>query len=206
VSSVAPEEMARPGSAEVASLEEELVRRAQRGDREALRQLLGQHADALYGRVILPRLGDPATAEDLLKATMVTAIEKLSTFRWQGRSIYFWLRRIAVNKVIDHHRRSQRAQRLARSLAQEPEPDPDGPGRTGPEAELIAREERRLNAERVKAALAKLHPRYQRAIELRLLKELPREECARQLEVTLGTFDVVLFRAVSAFRRSFGAP
>jgi RNA polymerase sigma-70 factor, ECF subfamily len=204
VSSVAPEENERPGPADVASLEEALVRRAQRGDREALRQLLGQHADALYGRVILPRLGDPTTAEDVLKATMVTAIEKLHSFRWQGRSVYFWLRRIAVNKVIDHHRRNQRAQRLARSLAREPEPE--GPGRAGPEAELIASEERRLNAGRVGAALAKLHPRYRRAIELRLLRELPREECARQLEVTLGTFDVVLFRAVNAFRRSFGAP
>lgn len=207
MSSVAPDEQsAGPAPAEVVSIEEGIVRRAQRGDREALRQLLGQHAEALYARVILPRLGDPSAAEDVLKATMVTAIEKLSTFRWQGRSMYFWLRQIAVNKVIDHHRRNQRAERLARSLAREPEPDPEGMGRSGPEAELIAREERRINAERVRAALEKINPRYRRAIELRLLQELPREQCAQRLEVTVGTFDVLFFRAVNAFRRSFGEP
>jgi RNA polymerase sigma-70 factor (ECF subfamily) len=207
VSSVAPDQgAASPGPGEVISFEEGLVRRAQRGDREALRQLLAKHAEALYARVILPRLGDPSTAEDLLKATMVTAIEKLSTFHWQGRSIYFWLRQIAVNRIIDHHRRNQRAQRLAQSLAREPEPEPEGLGRSGAETELIAREERRINGERVRAALAKLNPRYRRAIELRLLQELPRQQCALQLEVTLGTFDVLLFRAVNAFRRSFGDP
>ena len=154
--------------------------------------------------MILPRLGDPATAEDILKTTMLTAIEKLSTFRWQGRSIYFWMRTIAVNKITDHHRRNQRAQRLAHNLAKEPEPE--GLGRRGAEAELIATEERRINAGRVHAALAALNPRYRRAIELRLLQELSREECARLLEVTVGTFDVLFFRAVNSFRRTFGAP
>jgi len=197
---------AEPDAAAVISLEEALVRRAQAGDREALRQLLGRHADALFARVILPRVGERATAEDILRATMVTAIEKLGGFRWQGRSIYFWLRQIAANKVIDHHRRNQRTQRLAQSLAAEPEPNPDALSRSGPEAALIAREEQRQNGDRVRAALERLNPRYRRAIELRLLQELSREECAKQLEVTVGTFDVLLFRAVSSFRRSFGEP
>jgi DNA-directed RNA polymerase specialized sigma24 family protein len=37
-----------------------------------------------------------------------------------------------------------------------------------------------------------------------LVQELPREECARRLGVTIGTFDVLLFRAVRAFRKHFG--
>jgi RNA polymerase sigma-70 factor, ECF subfamily len=191
--------------AEVVSLERALVGRAQAGDRESLRLLLMRHADALYSKVILPRAGDPSTAEDVLKATMVTAIEKIGTFRWQGRSIYFWLRQIAVNKVIDHHRGTQRTWRLAQSLAGEPEPGIATPG-PGPETALIAAEEQRINSARIGRTLDELPPRYRRAIELRLLQELPREECARQLEVTLGTFDVVFFRAVRAFRRTFGEP
>jgi RNA polymerase sigma-70 factor (ECF subfamily) len=78
------------------------------------------------------------------------------------------------------------------------------PARGGPEAALIAEEERRLNADRVRATLEQINPRYRRAIELRLLEELPREECARRLEVALGTFDVLFFRAVNAFRRCYG--
>jgi RNA polymerase sigma-70 factor (ECF subfamily) len=49
-----------------------------------------------------------------------------------------------------------------------------------------------------------LQERYRTAIELRLVQELPREECARRLGVTIGTFDVLLFRAVRAFRKHFG--
>ncbi len=189
---------------DLTSLEQVLVERAQGGDREALRVLLGRHADALFARVIQPRVGDRSTAEDILKATMVTAIEKLHTFRWQGRSVYFWLRQIARNKVIDHHRQGQRRGRLVRALSDEPEVGLGQTPRSGPEAALIAEEERTLNAARIRATLAKLNPRYRRAIELRLLEELPREECARQLEVSVATFDVVFFRAVNAFRRSFG--
>jgi RNA polymerase sigma-70 factor (ECF subfamily) len=166
--------------------------------------LLGHHADALFARVIQPRVGDRSTAEDILKATMVTAIEKLHTFRWQGRSVYFWLRQIARNKVIDHHRRGQRNLKLAQSLAREPELSLAHPSRSGPEAALIAEEERTLNATRIRATLEKLNPRYRRAIELRLLEELSREECAKRLEVSVATFDVVFFRAVSSFRRGFG--
>lgn len=194
---------AEPAESEVISLEQALVTRAQRGDRDALRQLLGRHADGLYSKVILPRTGDASVAEDVLKATMVTAIEKLDTFRWQGRSIYFWLRQIAVNKVIDYHRANQRSWRLAQSLAQEPEIIFAQPG-AGAETALIAAEESRINAQRIKTTLSELPPRYRRAIELRLVEELPREECARRLDVSLGTFDVLFFRAIRAFRRQFG--
>lgn len=194
---------AKGDSGEVISLEKALVVRAQGGDREALRLLLTRHADALYSRVILPRAGDPSVAEDILKDTMVTAIEKIDTFRWQGRSIYFWLRQIAANKVIDHHRGTGRAGRLVRALTGEPEPAILPTRSPDPEAVLIAQEERRLNAERIQAAMQQINPRYRRAIELRLVEELPRDECARRMEVAVGTFDVLFYRAVRAFRRLF---
>ena len=47
--------------------------------------------------------------------------------------------------------------------------------------------------------------RYRTAIEMRLIQELSREECAKQLAITVGTFDVLLFRAVRAFRKQFGS-
>ena len=188
-----------------AKREKRLLERAQGGDREALRDLLTPHADTLFARVILPRTGDRAAAEDILKATMVTAIEKLHTFRWEGRSIYFWLRQIGANKVIDHHRRTQRGRKLADALKREGELVSVAPTATpGPERVLLAQEEQRINKERIAVALDKINPRYRQAIELRLIRELPREDCARQLEVTVGTFDVLFFRAVRAFRRAFG--
>ena len=66
-----------------------------------------------------PRLGDAATAEDVLRDTFTTAIEKIEQFRWTGKSIYVWLRQIAVNKVYDVHRRSKRSVQLADAMSRE---------------------------------------------------------------------------------------
>ena len=191
-------------TAERERLEEErrLVERAQAGDRNALRPLFERYANALYSGVILPRLGDAASAEDVLKDTFVTAIEKIEQFTWQGRSVYVWLRQIAVNKVIDVHRRSSRAGRFLQALTEEL------PHETPPEdaadETLIAEEERRRSQTRIGAALESILPRYREVILLRLVEELSREECARRLGVTVGHFDVLLFRAIRAFRREFG--
>jgi RNA polymerase sigma-70 factor (ECF subfamily) len=191
-------------TAERERLEEErrLVERAQAGDRNALRPLFERYADPLFSGVILPRLGDSAAAEDVLKDTFVTAIEKISQFSWQGRSVYVWLRQIAVNKVIDVHRRSSRAGRFLQALAEEL-PHETAPEQ-GADETLIAEEERRRSRARIHGAMESLLPRYREAIELRLVEELSREECAKRLGVTVGHFDVLLFRAIRAFRREFG--
>jgi RNA polymerase sigma-70 factor (ECF subfamily) len=187
------------------SLDEErrLVEEAQAGNLDAMRPIFERYASPLYATVILPRIGNTAAAEDVLRETMATAIEKIDKFRWQGHSIYAWLRQIAVNKSYDLHRRSKRNQRLADALAVESEAETPFEHRA--DARLIAEEERRANRQRIGEALAGISDRYRRAIELRLIDELPREECARQMDVSTGTFDVLLFRAVRAFRKQFGS-
>jgi RNA polymerase sigma factor (sigma-70 family) len=182
--------------------EQRLVEEAQRGNLDAMRPILERYAQPLYATVILPRLGDAATAEDVLRDTLATAVEKINRFTWQGKSIYPWLRQIAINKVFDVHRASKRSRRLADAMAQElpSESDPDA----NPDAMMMAEEERTLHRARIDAALGELPVRYKTAIELRLITELSREECARRLEVSVGTFDVLLHRAVRAFRKKFG--
>jgi RNA polymerase sigma-70 factor (ECF subfamily) len=184
-------------------VERRQVAEAQQGNLDAMRPVFERYAAPLYGSVILPRTGDAATAEDVLRDTFATAIEKLHTFQWTGRSIYAWLRQIALNKVYDVHRQTRRSQHLVEALAVEL------PAETAPEsradAQLMAQEERSLHRERIDQTLARIHPRYRLAIELRLIRELPREQCAAELDVTTATFDVILFRAVRAFRKQFGA-
>ncbi|HTJ41104.1 MAG TPA: sigma-70 family RNA polymerase sigma factor [Kofleriaceae bacterium] len=168
-----------------------------------MRPIFERYAPPLYGTVILPRTGDAATAEEILRDTMATAVEKIGRFAWQGKTIYPWLRQIAINKVYDLHRHAKRSRRLADAMAQElpaesaPEDNPD--------ALLIAQQEQRSNRARIDETLAVMPERYRVAIELRLVDELSREECARRLDVTVGTFDVLLFRAVRAFRKRYGA-
>jgi RNA polymerase sigma-70 factor (ECF subfamily) len=182
--------------------EQRLVEEAQRGNLDAMRPILEKYAQPLYATVILPRIGNAATAEDVLRDTMMTAVEKIQRFTWQGKSIYPWLRQIAVNKVYDVHRHTKRTRRLADALAQENPEEyslEDGADHT-----LIADQERRRQRSRIDETLVVLPERYRTAIQLRLVEELSREECAARLGVAIGTFDVLLFRAVRAFRKRFG--
>ena len=182
--------------------EQRQVSEAQQGNLDAMRPILERYAQPLYGTVILPRLGDTSSAEEVLRDTLATAVEKIQRFTWQGKSIYPWLRQIAINKVYDVHRQSKRSRKLADAMVHElpVETDPDSHA----DAQLIADQERKSHRGRIDEAMAVLPERYRTAIELRLIQELSREDCASRLGVTIGTFDVLLFRAVRAFRKQFG--
>lgn len=182
--------------------EQRLVEEAQQGNLDAMRPLLERYAAPLYGTVILPRLGDAASAEEVLRDTLATAVEKIRRFTWQGKSIYPWLRQIAINKVFDIHRQSKRSRRLADAMVHETAVESDPASHA--DAQLIADQERRAHRDRIDETMRQLQERYRSAIELRLVQELSREDCARRLGVTIGTFDVLLFRAVRAFRKHFG--
>jgi RNA polymerase sigma-70 factor (ECF subfamily) len=186
------------------AIEEEhrLVEEAQQGNLDAMRPILERYAAPLYGTVILPRLGDAASAEEVLRDTLATAVEKIRRFTWQGKSIYPWLRQIAINKVYDVHRQSKRSRRLADAMAHELAVESDPASHA--DAQLIADQERRAHRGKIDETMRQLQDRYRLAIELRLIQELSREDCAHRLGVAIGTFDVLLFRAVRAFRRQFG--
>ena len=187
-------------SRDLVPLDEERVVIAdlQRGERSAFATLYGWYGDLLYRQAILPRLPITELAEDCLRDTFRTALEKIGTFRIENRSIFFWLRRIAVNKAIDMHRRHRRDQRLAEAVGNEAATVPH---------ETIPRPDRGLEVEEtrrlVEAALDNLNARYAKALRLRLLEERTREECAEILGVTVGNFDVILHRAAKAFRKVY---
>lgn len=170
----------------------------QQGDRAAFATLYGWYGELIYRQAILPRLPIPELAEDCLRETFRTALEKIASFRLENRSIFFWLRRIAVNKAIDTYRRYKRDERLAEALQQDPgvpmAAPPPRPDR-GLEVEDLKRQ--------VEAALSNLNARYARALRLRLIEERGREECAEILGVTVGNFDVILHRATKAFRKVY---
>jgi RNA polymerase sigma-70 factor, ECF subfamily len=182
--------------------EERLIRQAQAGHLDAMRPILERYAPPLYATVILPRLGNAVAAEDVLRDTLATAVEKIDRFTWQGKTLYPWLRQIAINKIFDVHRSNKRSRRLAEAVARElpVETDPD----SSADAQLMADQERALHREQIDRALVRLPERYRTAIELRLISELSRDECARRLSISIGAFDVLLHRAVRSFRSHFG--
>ncbi len=185
-------------------LEEErkLVEAAKAGNLDAMRPIFDKYAGPLYSAVIMPKLGDPAAAEEVLRDTMSTAIQKIDQFTFTGKSIFAWLRQIAVNKAYDVHRHNQRGRKLVVAMTHEAEAQ--ALHQEAADAEIIARQERAADQQRIEEALCKINERYQKAIRLRLMDELSREECAERMDLSVATFDVVFFRATRAFRKQFG--
>jgi RNA polymerase sigma-70 factor (ECF subfamily) len=178
--------------------EQALVARAKRGDRSAFGELYDAYAGDLYRKILMPRLGNAQAAEDALAETFRSAIERIDAFEHREISIFHWLSRIAHNKAMDMHRaRAVTGRRIAdlRVLLEPLSAPQDGADR---QFELAAQSSEVHGL--VSRVLGELNPRYRRAIELRFFEERSREECAADLDVKLGTFDVVLLRALRAFR------
>lgn len=190
--------MSATNTTDLAPLDQErkVVARLQAGDRAAFATLYGWYGDRLFRQVIWPRLPNREAAEDCLRDTFRTALEKISSFTLTDRSIFFWLRRIALNKAMDVHRLRQRDQRLVDSVKAESELAADEPDPT----HAMEREQLRRM---IDTSLTLLNERYATALRLRLLEDRSREECAQTLDITLGTFDVLLHRAVKAFRKVY---
>ncbi|MBT3222638.1 MAG: sigma-70 family RNA polymerase sigma factor [Proteobacteria bacterium] len=175
-----------------------MIERLKQGDRDAFATLYGWYGDSIYRQAVLPRLPNRELAEDCLRETFRTALEKIESFRIENRSIFFWLRRIAVNKAIDIHRRHKRDQALADAVNAEPNThlshQPPRPDRGLEIADA---------KKQVDTSLTQLNPRYAQALRLRLIEDRSREECAESLGVTVGNFDVILHRACKAFRKVY---
>ncbi len=173
--------------------------RAAEGDAQAFGQLYDAYAERLYRRVLYPLLGNAAAAEDALAETFRVAFQRLGSYRAGEVSIYFWLAAIARNKALDMFRARKVTGRALVNFEALLEPLALGP--EAPEELLDQHSERQRLGRAVHGTLEGINARYREAITLRFLQDQPREECASRLGVKLGTFDVLLLRALRAFRK-----
>jgi RNA polymerase sigma-70 factor (ECF subfamily) len=180
--------------------EHSVVERLKGGERAAAAELYRAYGDRLYRAAILPRLPNRELAEDVLKDTFRLALERIEQYQPQGRSIYFWLRRIAINRAIDVHRARQRQHRHEEKHTHEetidrtmgaPAPRPDRGTEVDETKDMVER------------SLSKMNPRYATALRLRLIEDRDRDECAEAMGVTVGNFDVILHRACKAFKKVY---
>jgi RNA polymerase sigma factor (sigma-70 family) len=190
--------VARVAAPEELDSERRLCERAKTGDRSALGELLAEHGPRLYRSVLLPRLGSKPAAEEALSLTYLKVIERFHQFEWQNVGVYPWLRVVAMRVALDQLRARKR-ELLFDAADIEREID---------QGEREARDARALEAHdlafcrvRVESLLSRIHPRYADAIRLRVLEERPRQDAAAVLGVAVGTFDVVLHRAMVAIRK-----
>jgi RNA polymerase sigma-70 factor (ECF subfamily) len=193
----APYAGAAPDSAALEA-ERVLCERAQKGDRAALGQLLRTHGPRLFRAVLLPRLGSRAAAEEALSVTYLKVVERFDQFSWQAVGVYPWLRVVALRVALDQLR-SRKRETLFQP--EDLEREIDQGEREARDAVASETADLAFARSRVVEVVGRLHPRYGRALTLRILEEKSREACAAALEVSTATFDVVLHRAVTALKK-----
>jgi RNA polymerase sigma-70 factor (ECF subfamily) len=180
-----------------------LLKRLQAGEAAAFREFYLAFSERLYRSVILPRVGVEDLAEDVLRDTFLTALDKIEGVRWQGRSLFYWLSRIAQNKIIDIHRANRRNERFVQGFTYYAELT--AKRFAGPEEALVDAQDSDGAKELARTLLEQLNPRYRKAVELRFLLGKSREECAAEMDVTVGNFDVIIFRALKRMRSLYEA-
>jgi RNA polymerase sigma-70 factor (ECF subfamily) len=135
--------------------------------------------------------GDDGLAEELTQQTFVEAIR--NRHRFDGRSdIVTWLIAIARNRLVDHHRRSQRETRRRHRLIQEVDGVDDAPWR--------AAEARGA----VESAIAQLPADQRIALLLRFLDGMSVREVAATIGRSEKATESLIARARDGFRRAHG--
>lgn len=177
--------------------ERDVVERLKSGDTEAVGTLYGWYGEKLFRQVIIPRLPNQEAAEDCLRDTFKTALEKIASFTEHKTSIFFWLRTIAIRKSMDVHRKQKRDQKLLDKVKSSGAELTSHPPRPDRGLEIAS------TKEMVETSMTRINARYATALRLRLIEDRPRKECAEHLEVSVATFDVILHRACKAFRGEY---
>ena len=83
--------------------EEDLIDRAKNGDRDAFCLLVERYQQRIHA-LALHFTGNPAEAEDLSQEAWLKAFRGMPSFRAES-SFYTWVRRIAINALMDSRKR-----------------------------------------------------------------------------------------------------
>jgi RNA polymerase sigma factor (sigma-70 family) len=151
------------------------------GDTSAYRVLYEQHVRAMYN-TSLRLVNNEADAEDVLQEAFTDAFKGLDRFDF-NYTFGTWLKRIVINKSINHLRKQKRLPVNAL-----PEAVPDMPEENGTHAETEWR------ADAVRKTMATLPEPYRTVLNLYLLEEYSQEEIGDLLGIAHGTVRVQYMR------------
>jgi RNA polymerase sigma-70 factor, ECF subfamily len=172
--------------------ENELIARAQKGDRAAFAALLRAHQDEVY--TLARRLvGDPHLASDVAQEALIRAWRALPKFRGDAR-LSTWLYRITANTAWTHKTRLRRHQ--ASSLDDHIEvaapAGPDHPEVAGEILEL---------RDRLRMALDSLPNAQREVVVLKDIYGWSHAEIAETMEISVTAAKVRLHRARARLAR-----
>ena len=171
--------------------ENDEIRRAQHGDRQAFEALVRRYQRRVY---ITARriLGSHTDADDVAQEAFLRAYRGLASF--DGRSdVFTWLYRIVVNVALNHLRSARRHQASALDEAS---------NEAGHTSDPAGRAEAREACLQVREAIAHLPPSLRVTVVLALLEELPHKKVGEILGCSEGTVAWRVNQARKMLRRA----
>jgi len=177
-------------------VDQQLVARAQAGDKQAFGLLVSKYQRKL-GRLLARFIRDPAEVEDVAQEAFVKAYRALPSFRGDS-AFYTWLYRIGINTAKNYLvALGRRAPTTTGFDSDEAEGFEDGEQLRDintPESVLASKE----IAATVQKAMEDLPADLRTAIELREIEGLSYEEIANIMNCPIGTVRSRIFRAREA--------
>jgi RNA polymerase sigma-70 factor (ECF subfamily) len=177
-------------------IDQQLVERAQRGDKRAFELLVLKYQRKL-GRLLSRFVRDPAEVEDVTQEAFIKAYRALPSFRGDS-AFYTWLYRIGINTAKNYlvalGRRAPTTTGFDNEEAEGFEDAEQLRDSNTPESELEGRE----IAATVNRAMDALPADLRTAITLREIEGLSYEEIASAMNCPVGTVRSRIFRAREA--------
>ena len=177
-------------------VDQQLVERAQRGDKRAFELLVMQYQRKL-GRLLSRMVRDAAEVEDVTQEAFIKAYRALPNFRGES-AFYTWLYRIAINTaknyLVSMGRRAPTTTGFDHEEAGTVDDAEALRDTATPENELLGRE----IADTVNRAVEALPEDLRTAITLREIEGLSYEEIAGVMNCPIGTVRSRIFRAREA--------
>jgi RNA polymerase sigma-70 factor, ECF subfamily len=177
-------------------IDQQLVERAQRGDKPAFELLVAKYQRKLI-RLLSRFIRDPTEVEDVAQEAFIKAYRALPSFRGDS-AFYTWLYRIGINTAKNYlvamGRRAPTVSETESADSEGSEESGQVPDYNTPENELMSRQ----IAETVNRAVEDLPEELRTAITLRELEGLSYEDIAAIMNCPIGTVRSRIFRAREA--------
>jgi RNA polymerase sigma-70 factor (ECF subfamily) len=164
--------------------EQELVRKAKQGDKNAFKELVKQNETRVAATVI-GMLGNCPEAEDVGQETFIRFYRSLDKFRGDS-SVGTYLTRIAINLSLNELKRQKRREK--QFFARGEEKLENAPDKND-------RKNKKELKDIVHIGIEKLDPKYRAVVVLRLIEGYTTKETAQILRLPVGTVLSRLARA-----------
>ena len=177
-------------------VDQQLVERAQRGDKRAFDLLVAKYQRKL-ARLLSRFIRDSTEVEDVTQEAFIKAYRALPTFRGDS-AFYTWLYRIGINTAKNYlvamGRRAPTTTEIDSEEAEGFENSDQLRDLNTPESELASRQ----IAETVNQTLSELPEELRTAVTLREIEGLSYEDIASVMNCPIGTVRSRIFRAREA--------